>query len=227
MHKALGCNLLPCHHKACPFECLIHVNRIKLVDRLRVQGYRVAVAHGIVVNIDWDAVEKACIAGMDFPSAAKHFDVKEDTIRKRANRYKWPTPLAIARRAAELSKGSAKALDAAATDWNAKGEAHRAIAFEKAHESIKKFKPRAPKSFRELESAVKVARQSAGLDTADVQVATLIQLNERLENAELEQPIEATLLPDSPVKELPNNSTTPQLTAPQPVSESQGSSVAD
>jgi hypothetical protein len=53
---------------------------------------------GSKVAIPWDIIERTCIAGVTFMDAAKEFEVKEDTIRKRARRYKWPVARAIRRK---------------------------------------------------------------------------------------------------------------------------------
>jgi hypothetical protein len=148
--------------------------------------------------INWLPIEQACVGGMDFPTAAITFGEKEDTIRARARRYKWPTPHAVVKRAAALARANTDgALDKGAEEWNQKGESHRVMVFDLANKSLKKMKPRAPINFREAEAADKMARRAAGLETADVQQAVLIQLNESMERAEDEQPIEisATVTP--------------------------------
>lgn len=114
------------------------------------------------------------------------------TICKRRLRHKWPTPLAIQRKAQELEghPSGKDLIQVAAEDWNAKGEAHRKQAFEVASESMRLFKPKAPKNFRELEAADKVARRAAGLDVGENNRQTLIMMHERVNQFEDEQPEE-------------------------------------
>lgn len=139
----------------------------------------------------WIEIEHAVCNGMTFPEASKKYNIKENTLRVKAKRGKWVTPKIVrAQVSAEIKRTTGATVTKVVADWLAKGEDLRDLSFTKAHDSIKKFKPKAPKNFRELESAVKIARQAAGLETADINVATLIQMNERMENFEDEQPIE-------------------------------------
>lgn len=151
---------------------------------------------------DWLAIERECIAGMNFHTASERFNIKIGTIQKYAQRHKWATPLAVAKRVEELSGAVPHAIEAAANDWIARGENYRKLAFDRVAESVKKFIPRAPKSFRELEAADKIAGRRAGIDSQETSVGVLIQMNERMESFEDESPIEkvieATLLPVDP-----------------------------
>jgi hypothetical protein len=159
--------------------------------------------------VEWAEVEKLAVAGVPLIDLSRKFNIKAATVRKRAQRFHWTTPVAIARRALQIqSVKNELAVNQAATDWVAKGEAHRKKAFEIASESVKAFRPKAPRNFRELESADKIARRAAGLDVSEVQVQTLIQMNENIDN--FDQPEEITdaeiieVIPDSaPVAALP------------------------
>jgi hypothetical protein len=55
-------------------------------------------------------------------------------------------------------------MDKAAQDWLAKGEAHRALVFDKASGAIKKARIRPPQSWKEFDLADRAARRSAGLE---------------------------------------------------------------
>jgi hypothetical protein len=161
-------------------------------------------------NIPWIEIERECIAGLTFEDAGRKFNVKAGTIRRRSLRHHWPTPTAVVKRARALGlKSAEKTLDKAAVDWTEKGETHRIKAFEIASESVAKFKPKAPKTFRELEAADKIARRAAGLDVSEVQVQTLIQMNESINEFD-QQPEEIVdaevieVIPDSePAAALP------------------------
>jgi hypothetical protein len=136
------------------------------------------------VKIDWEPIDKDLVAGMSTADASYKYAVKQETIQKHINRTKLAVPSQALMRNIErrLNKVGEKAVEAAVTNWLEKGEQHREAAFEIAHESVKMFTPRAPKSFRELEAADKVARRAAGLDTSDTTVQTLINVNERIES---------------------------------------------
>lgn len=169
---------------------------------------------GRSLKTDWIAIEQAVAAGLTFVEAETKFNVKLDTIRKRAARHKWVLPSHVA---AVVRAKHEIAVQKAAENWLEKGEQHRETAFKVASDSVKKFKAKAPKNFRELEAADKIARRAAGLDTGEgVNVQTLINLNERMNNAEDEQVFEAsaidaeilesTPLSDSETESPPNTS---------------------
>jgi hypothetical protein len=59
------------------------------------------------------------------------------------------------------------------------------VAFDLAHESLKKMKPHAPKNFREADAADRMARRASGLDNSEMaQHMTLIRINESVEEFE-------------------------------------------
>lgn len=145
---------------------------------------------GSRVAIPWDIIERTCIAGMTFMDAATEFGVKEDTIRKRARHYNWPVPKAIGK-AVQKAVQNAQVVDKTAQDWLAKGEAHRALVFDKAHGAISKAKMWPPKSWKEFDLADRAARRAANLENADiVQQSLLIHINESLD----EFPVEAEVI---------------------------------
>jgi hypothetical protein len=132
----------------------------------REQGSRAA--------IPWEIIERTCIAGMSFMDAAKEFEVKEDTIRKRARRYKWPVAKAIGK-AVQKAVQNDEVAGRTAHDWLAKGEVHRRTAFDLAHNALMKTTIKPPATWREAEVADKMARRAAGLDNSEnVQQAVLI-----------------------------------------------------
>jgi len=129
------------------------------------------------VPIQWEIIERTCIAGMTFMDAAREFGVKEDTIRKRARRYNWPVSKAIGK-AVQKAVQNAEVVDRTAQDWLAKGEAHRAVVFDKASGAIKKAKMRPLESWKEFDLADRAARRAAGLENAEVVQQTLIHIND-------------------------------------------------
>jgi hypothetical protein len=138
-----------------------------------------AVAAGERTVIDWTPIELAVTGGLSFSEAAERFGVKEDSIRKRAGRHRWILPKALSR---IVRNKLEKAVEKVADDWIAAGESHRKVAFDLAHESLKKMKPHAPKNFREADAADRIARRAAGLDNSDMtQHTTLIRINESVE----------------------------------------------
>lgn len=144
--------------------------------------------------VDWELIEKTCIAGLSFKDAGERFGIKPGTIAKRAARQGWPTPSAVALRMREIErKKGDTAAQIVAEDWTEKGETHRRVAFDLAHESLKKMKPRAPRNFREADAADRMARRASGLEQDSIVNQTLIQVNEAIEGHDNE-PIEAEIV---------------------------------
>jgi hypothetical protein len=144
--------------------------------------------------VSWDSVEEACHCTtfcnkdekMTAPEAAAHFKIDLQGIYARARRHKWK--LVNGRDRNREKKLAAK------IDWAARGDDHRDHAFKVGHESLKKFKPRSPKNFRELEIADRMARRAAGLETADVINQTLVHINEAIDEHGDSQVIEAVVV---------------------------------
>jgi hypothetical protein len=132
------------------------------------------------VLVPWEAVREAIENDqMTFAEAGDKFDIRPHTIANRAKRHLWRYS-DRARKVARDNSANHK------TSWSEKGEEHRRIAFEKAHESVKRFQPKAPTSFRELEAADRIARRAAGLETAEVVQQTLVHVSEMIEGREAE-----------------------------------------
>lgn len=134
-------------------------------------------------GIPWVAIQDAATAEcLNIQELSARFNVAEGTIRKRVNRGKLTLVVrmigAIQKRAAE--KAAENVLAKKADEWLEKGENHRKVAFDLAHDSLKLMRPKAPRNFREAELADKIARRAAGLDTQDVVSQTLININESM-----------------------------------------------
>src|SRR5437763_121699 len=140
--------------------------------------------------IEWDIIERACIVGMTFMSAAKEFGVKEDTIRKRARRYNWPVAKAIGK-AVQKAVQNEQVAERTAQDWLAKSSAHRGVVFDKAHGAITEAKMCPPQSWKDFDLADRAARRASGLENAEVVQQTLIQINEAINDEPYSLPVEA------------------------------------
>ena len=161
------------------------------LEKLRQNDALQPVAGSRVV-IPWDVIERTCIAGMTFMSAAGEFAVKEDTIRKRARRYNWPVSKAIGK-SVQKAVQNTQVADRTAHDWLAKSAAHRAVVFDKAHGAITQAKMCPPRSWRDFDLADRTARRAAGLESAEIVQQTLIQINEAIDDFDQPRPIEAEL----------------------------------
>lgn len=143
----------------------------------------------MAAQTDWQSVERWMILHDNFPTCAKEFNLKEDTVRKRARRYSWPLPSVIAKRAAEIRAlpnvqpaRNGAIIERSAKTLIEKGEAHAEMVFEKANRALRDLKKFPVRSARDVEVIDRVARRSAGLENDEQQVnVSLIALNERIE----------------------------------------------
>lgn len=162
-------------------------------------------------GIPWVAIQDTATAEcLNIQELAARFNVAEGTIRKRVNRGKLTLVArmigAIQKRAAE--KAAENVIAKKADEWLEKGENHRKVAFDLAHDSLKLMRPKAPRNFREAELADKIARRAAGLDTQDVVSQTLININESMAADDEPTPvIEADVVPVPSAPELSNGTT--------------------
>ena len=132
----------------------------------------------------WLAIEKAVCAGMGYSQAARTFGIRSPhAIIMRSRRDKWPVPSRVEERARQLQDSLQRRSMAAeqrrdvnemttetlAQSWAEKGEAHRALAFQLAHDSLKAAaKKGLPiESWRDASLADVVARRNAGLDSEE------------------------------------------------------------
>lgn len=161
---------------------------------------------------DWAAIEKFMMLTEDYSAAAKHFAVKEDTIRKRAKRHAWPLPSVVAAKALALKNAGTvqSAQNGAIIEQSAKtlaerGEEHAKTVFDLASGALKALKKLPVRNWKDAEIADKAARRAAGLGNDDEGVRiSLISLNESINAHDTsEDVIEATLIPDDPESESP------------------------
>lgn len=151
---------------------------------------------------DWLAIEKFMMLTEDYAAAAKQYNVKEDTIRKRAKRHAWPLPSIVAEKALALRAAGTvqKAQNGGIIEQSAKnlaqrGEEHADMVFRKANDALNKMKEFPIENARDVELIDRVARRAAGLgnDETDVKIS-IVGLNERLERHNV---IEAELVEES------------------------------
>ena len=134
----------------------------------------------------WVAIEKACCGGLGYSECARKFGVSVFAIMARARRNKWPVGSRIQRRVEALQEARYKArerytpyeeqrnsnaqvTEAIAESWAEKGERHRALAFDLAHNSLRKVaKIGLPiENWKDADLADKAARRNAGLDSEE------------------------------------------------------------
>jgi len=123
--------------------------------------------------IDWQPIRIAVMTGgLSYEEAAKKFNVKANTIGQKAKREGW--------KVTDLQKAEverAKALSWAVKEsWAERGESHRRTMFDLASGAISRATVQAPKNWRDLETADKIARRAAGLEDADAQGRTIVNL---------------------------------------------------
>jgi hypothetical protein len=149
--------------------------------------------------IAWDLVREVCNVPpnrkqdpsfLTAPEAGRKFKLSSIAIYARAKREGWRLL---------NHKEKQKMLQNEKKDWGKLGETHRERAFRTAHESLKKFRPRVPKDFKELDLADRIARRAAGLENDSVVQQTLVHINEAVEGHAEAQVIEAETLPSNQI----------------------------
>lgn len=128
---------------------------------------------GKPLPIDWQPIRIAVMTGgLSYEEASKKFGVKANTIGQKAKREGWKiTDL----ERAEVER--AKALsNAVKQSWAERGEQHRHRMFGIATKAIEASNLAAPKNWRDMETADKIARRAAGLEDADSQGRTIVNL---------------------------------------------------
>ena len=151
----------------------------------------------------WKAVEAAvCIGGLGYSEAGRKFGIEPHAIMMKAKRHGWALPSMIEKRVEALQKsvteravceGNRACNDQAgeiiAQSWSEKAEAHRAIAFDLAHASLRKAARMACQSSlgADADLADKSARRNAGLDDSDTHNVSIgmALINYRLEHIHL------------------------------------------
>jgi hypothetical protein len=152
----------------------------------------------------WLAIEKAVVAGMGYSEAARVFGIHcPHAIIMRSRRDKWPVPSRVEERARQLQDSLQRRSEAAeqrrdgneittetlAQSWAERGEQHRAVAFQLAHDSLKAAaKTGLPiESWRDADLADKTARRNAGLDDSKARKVSIgmTLINQRLDSIQL------------------------------------------
>ena len=154
----------------------------------------------------WVAIEKACCGGLGYSECARKFGVSVFAIMQRSKRNNWPVGSRIQRRVEALQEARYKArerykpyeqqrnsnaqvTEAIAESWAERGEQHRAVAFQLAHDSLKAAaKKGLPiESWRDADLADKTARRNAGLDDSKARKVSIgmTLINQRLDSIQL------------------------------------------
>jgi hypothetical protein len=152
----------------------------------------------------WLAIEKAVVAGMGYSEAARVFGIRcPHAIIMRSRRDKWPVPSRVEERARQLRDslqrrsaaaeqrrdGNEMTTETLAQSWAERGEQHRAVAFQLAHDSLKAAaKKGLPiESWRDADLADKTARRNAGLDDSKARKVSIgmTLINQRLDSIQL------------------------------------------
>jgi hypothetical protein len=162
----------------------------------------------------WETIKLACVGGMGFSEAARHFGVSPHAVIMRSRREFWPISSRIEERARllqaslqrqseaaqERRNGNDQAVEAAAQSWAEKGEMHRLLAFQLANGALAaaaKTGGLPISDWRDADLCDKVARRNAGLDHDHHELnVNMALVNARLETISLSLPKDA---PQSPV----------------------------
>lgn len=129
------------------------------------------------LRVDWNAIEKAAIAGVSYPQLAKTYDIPVTAIRKRSSRFSWPVPTAIALAVtnAEIKAQNAKILAVTVKGVNELHEESAVTLVTASHKALKKFSRHAPvpDNWTDAKTAYSVMRLAAGIDKEGGPVVSL------------------------------------------------------
>jgi hypothetical protein len=128
----------------------------------------------------WRNIEAAiCIGGLGYSECGRKFNVSPHAIIMKAKRHGWAVPSKIAERTRALQaryracesdrNGNEEVIQAVAQSWAERGEQHRLLAFQLAHNSLKRAAKRGLpiENWRDADLADKTARRNAGLDSEE------------------------------------------------------------
>jgi hypothetical protein len=165
---------------------------------------RVKKAHAQAISPEtWKPIEAAiCIGGLGYSEAGRKFGIEPHAIMMRAKRHGWAVPSKIAKRVEALQKSvteravcernracNDKVVDTIAESWAERGEKHRALTFDLAHNALREAaKKGLPiESWRDADLADKTARRNAGLDDSEARKVSIgmTLINQRLETIDL------------------------------------------
>ena len=128
----------------------------------------------------WKTVEAAmCIGGLGYSEAGRKFGIEPHAIMMKAKRHDWALPSKIAERTKALQarykacesnrNANEEVIQTVAESWAERGEQHRLLAFQLAHNSLKTAARRGLpiEDWRDADLADKTARRNAGLDSEE------------------------------------------------------------
>jgi hypothetical protein len=157
-------------------------------------------------KVAWKDVKSACeIEGLTITEVCTRYKLKYPAVYARATRGKWSVISSVKKRAKELQKREDE-LTTTASEWLRRGDVHRDLVFNLAHDALAKAKLKPPRTFKEAKIADEMARKACGLDERDAASDfLLIHINEL--DASEPHPVEASVIdaelsPEAPVSVL-------------------------
>lgn len=168
-------------------------------------NYRVAGLQGEVyylclmpaaLDINWDVIRVEFSHGATIVQLAERYGVNEGTLKKRSQRENWMS-LRPETHATKVSPALIEGARLQGITLAERGQAYAARMFEKASKLAESANIKEVRSVKDLEIIDKIARRSAGLDTADVQINTVIGMGGMADDPILEaQTVDITPLPE-------------------------------
>lgn len=166
-------------------------------------------------SIAWDLIEEAA-RKIGVSAAAREYKVSIGAVTSRKIRCGWKG-IPDARSLAKTGNTGSEIVVAEAGDFSSRIAPYREKVFRKMDDSLGKFRAKAPKSFKEFDSASKIAERMLGIGDESAKVGVLVHINEMIDaHGESMEPIEAreistvTLRPSLPESEQQGTSDTAQ-----------------
>ena len=179
------------------------------------------------LEVNWPVLQVEFSHGVSISELARKYGVSEGTIKARSARHQWitsrpsthatgvaglqgdsatglqPTSFSanLAHGATSFSANLAHGAQAAGQSLQEAGQAYAARVFKKVSSLVDQANLPPPKNWKDAEIADKIARRAAGLDTADVQITTVVGMGGMAEDPVFEaQTVDITTLPTEPTE---------------------------
>ena len=123
--------------------------------------------------VNWEAIRVEFSHGVSQPELARKYGIKEGTIAARSARQGWmqTRPTTHVR---PLQDAQIEAARSVGMNLAERGQAYAARVFDRTSKAMEATPIPKVRSIKDLELLDKIARRAAGLDTADVNIQTVI-----------------------------------------------------
>lgn len=149
------------------------------------QGHGViSAAMAIALEIPWDIIRVEFSHGASLSQLSEKYGVAFGTLSARSSRENWMAtrPQSHIQKAQSVQRALSEAAKSHGQSLAERGQAYAERMFKKVSALAEAANLPAPKNFKDLEIADKIARRAAGLEHAEVQVNTVIGVSATMDS---------------------------------------------